>query len=113
MQKNRATAAHLGRRHSLITAGSCRLMRTLPCGAGPTERSVAVLSSNPNPEPGVSPLMPLEQPAHWLLGTTMHVALGLALGMTAARLLRSRHLHWSWATAALVPPVLVYPALGT
>jgi type IV secretory pathway TraG/TraD family ATPase VirD4 len=55
--------------------------------------------SNPFPE-RVNPLAPLGELAHWLVGTTIDVALGLAIGMIAARLMRVRHLHWSWAACA-------------
>ena len=66
-------------------------------------------SSNLTPEPGVDPLAPLVQLAHWLLSTTIHVALGLSIGMIAARLMRSRHLHWSWAAAVAALAVLLRP----
>ena len=69
-----------------------------------------MLSSNSAHEPGVDPLAPLEQLAHWSMVTTIHVVLGLLIGMIAARLMRSRHLHWSWAAAAVALAVLAYPA---
>src|SRR5262249_31109676 len=53
------------------------------------------------PQPGADPLLPLRELAHWMVGTTVHIALGLVLGMVAARLMRRRNLHWSWAGAAL------------
>ena len=53
------------------------------------------------PEPEADPLLPLRELAHWLVGTTVHIALGLVLGMVAARLLRRGNLHWSWAGSAL------------
>ncbi|HEV2999080.1 MAG TPA: hypothetical protein VGX16_08220, partial [Solirubrobacteraceae bacterium] len=52
-------------------------------------------------EPTIDPLAPLEQLAHWLLSTTIHLALGLLLGYLIARAMRRRHLHWSWAALAL------------
>lgn len=67
--------------------------------------------SNPFPEP-VNPLAPLGELAHWLVGTTIDVALGLAIGMIAARQLRVRHLHWSWAASTLVLVVLLRAPLG-
>jgi TraM recognition site of TraD and TraG len=78
-------------------------------------------SSNQTPKPGVNPLpsevgvdplAPLEQLVHWLLSTSAHVALGLVLGLLAARVMRGRHLHWSWAAGGLALVVLAYPALG-
>ncbi|MGA2163577.1 MAG: type IV secretion system DNA-binding domain-containing protein [Solirubrobacteraceae bacterium] len=46
---------------------------------------------------------PLAPPAHlaqWLVATTEHVAVGVLLGLLAARLMRRWHLHWSWAAGA-------------
>jgi Type IV secretion-system coupling protein DNA-binding domain len=63
--------------------------------------------SNTEFEPPADPLAPVHRLAEWLLGTTSHVVLGLLLGMLAARLLRSRHLHWSWAAAGLTSLVLL------
>ena len=71
-----------------------------------------MLSSNPSPEPGIDPLAPLEQLSRWLFAATMHIVIGLVIGMVTARLLRSRHLHWSWAAPALVLSALVYPFAG-
>jgi len=52
--------------------------------------------ANAFPQPEADPLLPLRDGAHWLFGTTVHIALGLVLGMVAARLMRRRNLHWSW-----------------
>jgi hypothetical protein len=51
------------------------------------------------------PLAPLEHLVQWLVGTTVHVVLGVLLGLLAARAMRRWHLHWSWAAGAfaLVP----------
>jgi hypothetical protein len=79
-------------------------------------------SSNPSPkpgvnpvasEPGLNPLGPSEQLAHWFLSTTIHVALGLVLALLVARVMRGRHLHWSWAAGGLALVVLAQPALGS
>jgi type IV secretory pathway TraG/TraD family ATPase VirD4 len=45
--------------------------------------------------------------------TTVHVALGLAIGAVAARILRSRHLHWNWAACGLVFDLLAQSLLGS
>jgi type IV secretory pathway TraG/TraD family ATPase VirD4 len=63
------------------------------------------------PEPA-DPLAPLGQLAHWLVGVTIDVALGLFIGMVAARMLRARHLHWSWATVTFAAVVLLRGALA-
>lgn len=64
-------------------------------------------------ESGVDPLAPLEQLGHWLTITTVHVALGLAIGAIAARVMRSRHLHWSWAAGGLAFDLLAQSMLGS
>jgi conjugal transfer pilus assembly protein TraD len=64
-------------------------------------------------ESGVDPLAPLQQLAHWLTSATVHVALGLAIGAIAARMLRSRHLHWSWAACGLAVDWLIRSPLGS
>ncbi len=68
--------------------------------------------SNSEFEPPADPLAPVHGLADWLLGTTSHVVLGLLLGVLAARLLRSRHLHWSWAAAGSTFVVLLAGTLA-
>jgi len=53
----------------------------------------------------------LGQLAHWLATASFDCALGVALGTFAARSMRARHLHWSWAACALVLLVLARPGL--
>ena len=72
-----------------------------------------MLSSIPSAEPRVDPLVPLEQLMQWLLGTAVDVLLGLAVGLVAARLMRSRHVHWSWAAVAFALALLIHPAFAT
>jgi conjugal transfer pilus assembly protein TraD len=67
--------------------------------------------SNPFPEQA-NPLAPLGELAHWVMATTVDIALGLLIGAIAARLLRARHLHWSWAAGALALVVLLRAQLG-
>ncbi len=69
-------------------------------------------SNEPSPNQGIDPLAPLGQLAHWLTGVTLHVALGVLLGMLGAHAMRRRHLHWSWAAAAFALVVLVRPLFG-
>jgi conjugal transfer pilus assembly protein TraD len=57
-------------------------------------------------EPAVNPLAPLADLAGWLMSTTMHVILGFVAGMILARVMRQRHLRWTWAASALAPVVL-------
>jgi hypothetical protein len=69
-------------------------------------------SSEYTNEPAVNPLRPVEELVHWLTTTTIHLAIGLALGLIAARVMRSRHLHWTWAAGAVVLVVLARTVLG-
>jgi hypothetical protein len=50
--------------------------------------------------------------AHWLAGATVALVLGLMVGAVAAHLMRSRHLHWSWAAVGLALVVLGRSAFG-
>ena len=58
------------------------------------------------------PLAPLEHLTQGLVGAAVHVALGVLLGLLAARLMRRWHLHWSWATGATALVLLARPVLG-
>jgi TraM recognition site of TraD and TraG/Type IV secretion-system coupling protein DNA-binding domain len=59
-------------------------------------------------EPEAGPLAPLGEALHWLLAMGAHVALGLAIGLMAARLMRRAGLHWSWAIAGLLAGWLLH-----
>ena len=52
--------------------------------------------------PTTSQLVPLTEPVSWLTSTTLHILIGFALGTLAARLMRQRHLRWTWALATFV-----------
>ena len=62
--------------------------------------------------PGIDPLAPIEHLLQWTAATAVHVALGLLLGLLAARMMRNRHLHWSWAAVGLAFVVLARTALA-
>ncbi len=64
-------------------------------------------SSNPTVVPWSDSTVPVTQLTHWLIHATAHLLLGLLIGMSVARLLRSRHLHWSWAAAGVAITVLL------
>jgi hypothetical protein len=70
-------------------------------------------STNPFREPGLDPALPLEQLVGWLLGAVVHCGLGLAIGLLSARLMRAKHLHWSWAALGLAPIALAASGLRT
>src|SRR6202162_3644597 len=69
-------------------------------------------SMNPFSETEVSPLAPIEQLAGWLLSATVECLLGALIGVLLARMLRRRHLHWSWAAVASVPVILLRSNVG-
>jgi Type IV secretion-system coupling protein DNA-binding domain len=58
------------------------------------------------------PLAPLEHLVQWLVGATVHVAVGVLLGLLAARAMRHRHLHWSWAAGAFALVLLARAVLA-
>ncbi len=57
-------------------------------------------------------LAPVGQLIHLLVSATVDVVLGLLIGMIAARLLRARALHWSWAAGACVLVLALRGPLG-
>jgi len=63
-------------------------------------------------EPVVRPLAPIEQLVHWMMSTTIHLAIGLAIGLIAATIMRRRHLRWTWAAGAFVLVVLARGIVG-
>lgn len=67
---------------------------------------------NPSSEWAPSPLEPIEQLAHWLTAAVVHGVLGIAIGLLAVRLMRHRHLRWTWAPTALGVDLLVGPVIG-
>jgi hypothetical protein len=67
---------------------------------------------NAFPEGAVDPQATVAEFLHWVLSAAVHCTVGVALGMLAARLMRSRQLHWSWAASGLALLVLARPGLG-
>ena len=63
-------------------------------------------------EPAASPLAPVEGLLRELTSATIHIALGIALGLLAARAMRARHLHWSWAAIIFGVVLLARGVLG-
>jgi hypothetical protein len=57
-------------------------------------------------EAPVNPLQPLNELVGWLCSTTIRIAIGVALGLFVVRVMRRRHLRWTWATCAL--PVALF-----
>ncbi len=70
------------------------------------------MPSNAFPEGAVDPRTTVDEFLHWLVSASIHCAVGVVLGVLAARFMRSRHLHWSWAAGALAIVVLARPGLG-
>lgn len=54
---------------------------------------------------------PIEHLLQWLVGAAEHLAIGLVLGLLAARAMRRLHLHWSWAAGACLLVLLAHAAL--
>ncbi len=69
-------------------------------------------SSNETLNQETDPLAPLEHLVQWLVGATVHVALGVLLGLLAARVMRRWHLHWSWAAGAFALVLLARAAFA-
>ena len=59
----------------------------------------------------VDPLAPLAELFGWLTSTTFHLAIGVVLGLIVARVMRHRHLHWTWSVSALAFVVVAHSAL--
>jgi hypothetical protein len=64
------------------------------------------------PVPSGDPLAQLQHTMAWLLTQAFECAVGLAVGALAARAMRSRGLHWSWAAVALISALLARTSLG-
>lgn len=62
--------------------------------------------------PPADPLAPIEQLVHWLLTTTAHLALGLAIGLIAAKAMRGWHLRWTWAAMVVGLVTMTRSTLG-
>lgn len=70
------------------------------------------MPSNAFSEGAVDPQATVDEFLHWFLSASLRCAVGVMLGMLAARLSRSRHLHWSWGLGALALVLVVRPLLG-
>jgi type IV secretory pathway TraG/TraD family ATPase VirD4 len=62
-------------------------------------------------EPPVDPLAPLAELVGSLVSTTLHLAIGVVLGLIAARVMRHVHLRWTWSVAAVAFAVVAHSAL--
>jgi len=70
------------------------------------------MPSNEIPEDAADPEATVEKLVHWLLSAGAHCVLGVLLGLVAARFMRGRHLHWSWAAGALALVLVARRGLG-
>ncbi|HEY3970891.1 MAG TPA: helicase HerA-like domain-containing protein [Solirubrobacteraceae bacterium] len=59
-------------------------------------------------EAPVNPLQPLSELVAWLCSATVHVAIGVALGLVLVRVMRRRHLRWTWTACALPAALLAH-----
>jgi hypothetical protein len=62
--------------------------------------------------PSIDPLVPIEHLLHSAATLVVDLTLGLLLGLLAARVMRQRHLHWSWAAGGCVSVLLARSPLG-
>jgi len=79
---------------------------------GPLGKEDEMSPSNPYPR-AASPLAPVASLAHWLTHAIAIVAIGVLVGIVAARLLRARGLHWGWAAGALLVAWLLRTTLAS
>ena len=70
-------------------------------------------SSEYQTEPAVNPLELAEQLIRWFATTAVHLVIGLVIGLLMARMMRRRHLRWTWAAGALVLVVCTRRILGS
>lgn len=63
-------------------------------------------------EAPINPLQPLSELVGWLCSTTVHIALGITLGLLAVRVMRRRHLRWTWAVCAIPVALLAHSILA-
>jgi hypothetical protein len=68
--------------------------------------------TNHSPATGWSPQLAPEHPLAWISAEAFHCILGAAIGAVAARAMRARGLHWSWAILALALVVMLRSSLG-
>jgi hypothetical protein len=71
-----------------------------------------VPSSKHQTEPVVNPLEPAEQLIRWFTTTTVHLVIGLVIGLLTATMMRRHHLRWTWASGALMLVVFARKILG-
>ncbi len=57
-------------------------------------------------------MAPAEHLIGLLVAFTIHLTVGIAIGLIAAHAMRSRHLRWTWAATAFLVVVLARPVLG-
>jgi hypothetical protein len=69
-------------------------------------------SQIPLPEQQPDPWAVIQEALQWLPSTMLHLILGLVLGSLAARHMRRRHLHWTWAAVVLLLALLMRGRLG-
>jgi type IV secretory pathway TraG/TraD family ATPase VirD4 len=60
----------------------------------------------------VDPLAPMSELLAWLTSVTVHIVLGVALGLLLAQLMQHHRVRWTWAASSAVVLTIFRPALG-
>ncbi|HEY5286872.1 MAG TPA: type IV secretion system DNA-binding domain-containing protein [Solirubrobacteraceae bacterium] len=63
-------------------------------------------------EAPANPLQPLSELVGWLCSTTLHIAIGVALGLLVVPVMRRGHLRWTWAACAIPVALLAHSILS-
>ncbi len=71
------------------------------------------MTSSPFSQPRIEGVGPLaHQVLDWTLTQTLHCLIGVAIGAVAARAMRHKRIHWSWACVALTVVLLARPGMA-
>src|ERR1700722_7363075 len=64
-------------------------------------------------EAAVNPPEPPAELFSWLTSPTLHLAIGVILGLLAARVMRQRHVRWTWSSVAFAVALVAHSVLGS
>jgi hypothetical protein len=81
-------------------------------GEGRSEKERSMPAYRYKNEALPNPLEPLVELLDWITSTTLHIAIGVALGLLAVCVMRRRHLRWTWAPCVLPVVLFAHAALA-